>query len=70
MDGDRERNAHPQFQIGAGGDKGGNPFREVMQADAERQQHGGAFQVMGLDGLLHQVLRVLVWQHAIQRKVT
>ncbi|MND96632.1 hypothetical protein D3C76_1221500 [compost metagenome] len=69
MDSHGQRNAHAQFQVGAGGDEGSDAFREVVQADAQRQQHRGALQVVRFQRLLHQILRVLVRQHAVQREI-
>lgn len=69
MDGHRQRNAHPQLQIGAGGDEGRDAFGKVVQADAQRQQQRGALQIVRLQRLLQQVLRMLVRQQAIQREV-
>ena len=42
MQGNGEGHAHAEFQVVAGRDIGGDPFREVMQADTQRQQNSGA----------------------------
>ncbi|CSP63819.1 Uncharacterised protein [Shigella sonnei] len=42
MQRDGQCDAKSQLQVAARRDKGGNPFREVMQTDAESEQNGCA----------------------------
>lgn len=47
MQGNCQRDAESQLQVTAGGDVGGNPFREVVQTDPQREQDGGTFNRAG-----------------------
>lgn len=63
--------AKSQLQVAARRDKGGNPFREVMQTDAESEQNGCALDRFWqrLQPIFALILRMRMWQHAVQAKI-